>query len=332
MNEEKDQTLKPIIYKKMHVYKLLRDEKKDKKGRPALFWKRFGAESLVWAMTTKRNKTREIPVKMNLDNSKKITYFYLNGLEKIKTKDLIENWKYFDDSGQIIETVIPSKIQKQLINKISNYTNEKKPYETINHLNKIKEKLNEKNKILKINQSQLKNETKMAKANHKILKQKNIELKNENESIKTNNETLKQENIKLKNEKNTKNQKINFQETIINNLNETINSLTINQEQLKNENESIKTNNETLKQENIKLKNEKNTKNQKINFQERKINQKAMIIKNQTGQVNNLKKSLISKTNELNMLKDKYTILKNENKLIKSQMEIEKLSDYEQEM
>jgi len=47
MNKKEKKKSKPIQYKKMHIYRLLRDKKKDKTGRPAIFFNEFKDRSLI---------------------------------------------------------------------------------------------------------------------------------------------------------------------------------------------------------------------------------------------------------------------------------------------
>jgi len=47
MNEKENQGSQTIEYKKMHIYKLLRSEEKDKGGRPTVFLHHLGEESTI---------------------------------------------------------------------------------------------------------------------------------------------------------------------------------------------------------------------------------------------------------------------------------------------
>lgn len=82
-----------IKFKPMRIYKLHRSNELDhENGRPAIFIKFFGFESLVWTGTTKVNKeAKDEPLIMNLNNHK--TYFYDQNIQKVLTSNLIGKWR-----------------------------------------------------------------------------------------------------------------------------------------------------------------------------------------------------------------------------------------------
>ncbi len=168
MNKKEEKNAEPIEHKKMHLYKLLRTKKIDKAGRPAIFFNEFKNKALIWAATTVKNENiKEIPLEIKIND--KINYIYSYNLERIKTKDLIQNWtknKYTDE----IYTLNDEE-QKQLISKFSEGTNQKDPYQIITELEtKIKQ--------LEIEQEKLKLE-------NITLSLKNKTLNNEKQILKT---------------------------------------------------------------------------------------------------------------------------------------------------
>ena len=80
-------------YKPMRIYKLYRSIALDhEKGRPAIFLKYFGNQSLVWTGTSKLDiNAKDKPLIINLNQ--KITYFYDKGLQKVLTKTIKSRWK-----------------------------------------------------------------------------------------------------------------------------------------------------------------------------------------------------------------------------------------------
>jgi len=81
--------MKFIDYKPMRIYLLYRSDEIDhEKGRPAIFLKYFGHQSLIWSGTTQLDKNaKDNPLILNLNNHK--TYFYDKGLEKVLTCTII---------------------------------------------------------------------------------------------------------------------------------------------------------------------------------------------------------------------------------------------------
>lgn len=132
------------FYKKMHIYKLLRTEKQDKNGRPAIFLSYFGKQSLIWYGTSNyKINSKDKPIILNLDLSR--TYFYNSGLEKINTSELIGRWK--DNSTQKIKMLSLNE-QRALISKFSNMTNDLDPYQKITLLELENEVLKKENEVL----------------------------------------------------------------------------------------------------------------------------------------------------------------------------------------
>lgn len=347
MNEQEEQVPELTDYKNMYIYKLSRSEEKDKKGRPAVLIEYIGEESTIWWGTTVKKNKKEKPVTMKI--GKRNTHFYINGLEKIKTKYLITNWTKTTNEKQ--EICMPLEIQKKLVDKFSESTHVGKPFETIkkieaeknnliNALNKQKEKKqsiknleknmakktimieNLKNEKLetkttmkkqKININYLTNTVNQVKENNKELKQKNQNLKIENKQFET------EKNKNLKTEKKNEN------------LKKETERLKNKQKNLKNENLKSKTTIKNLKEQNIRKQKKlseltkaiekKNTNTEKLK-QENEIAKNK--IKNQATEIANLRLKVQNFENN-------EKIWKSEKELLKSQLQNQKSSDYEQE-
>lgn len=80
-------------YKPMRIYKLYRSVALDhEKGRPAIFLKYFGNQSLVWTGTSKLDiHAKDEPLTIILNG--KMRYFYDKGLQKVWTKTIKSRWK-----------------------------------------------------------------------------------------------------------------------------------------------------------------------------------------------------------------------------------------------
>ncbi len=141
----------------MEVYILHRDNQQDHEyGRPAIFLSFYGDESLVWTGTTQKNvKAKDSPI--TLKSAGRETYYYDNGIQKVKTSAIIGKWRN-SHTGKIIK--VPKPIQKELISKFSNLTMEHDPYLIINDLSNEIQKLNIKVDELQKDNQELKQDIK----------------------------------------------------------------------------------------------------------------------------------------------------------------------------
>lgn len=139
------------IFYKMHVYKLLRNKEIDKNGRPVIFLSYLGKESLVWYGTTSiLLNVKDKPIVLHLDN--KETYFYIKGIEKVKTDCLIGKWRErYKQQGLVLSV----DIQHQLISKLSELTNQEDPYVKIVLLELENQVLKKEKKVLECEKENL---------------------------------------------------------------------------------------------------------------------------------------------------------------------------------
>lgn len=190
---------KEIELKSNYFYLLKRNYDKDKTGRAAVIINVTKNEAVVWSGTSQydeENKYEE-PLAIQLN---KLTYFYGNDIEKVKTSELVEKWI----NTRTKETVTLTEAQQEAFAKkfisITKFENpyikieklEKTIQDNVNKINEINFKnyqISEENKLLKqetknkidqettINISfneyiNLKNNRDFKQAENKLLKQK----------------------------------------------------------------------------------------------------------------------------------------------------------------
>lgn len=190
---------KEIELKNNYFYLLKRNYDKDKTGRAAVIINVTKNEAVVWSGTSQydeENKYEE-PLAIQLN---KLTYFYGNDIEKVKTSELVEKWI----NTRTKQTVTLTEAQQEAFAKkfisITKFENpyikieklEKTIQDNVNKINEINFKnyqISEENKLLKqetknkidqettINISfneyiNLKNNRDFKQAENKLLKQK----------------------------------------------------------------------------------------------------------------------------------------------------------------
>ncbi|MCL8209588.1 hypothetical protein [Spiroplasma attinicola] len=190
---------KEIELKSNYFYLLKRNYDKDKTGRAAVIINVTKNEAVVWSGTSQydeENKYEE-PLAIQLN---KLTYFYGNDIEKVKTSELVEKWI----NTRTKQTVTLTEAQQEAFAKkfisITKFENpyikieklEKTIQDNVNKINEINFKnyqISEENKLLKqetknkidqettINISfneyiNLKNNRDFKQAENKLLKQK----------------------------------------------------------------------------------------------------------------------------------------------------------------